>query len=125
MAEINSVMRKPMRGVPTAPVHSSFGYHVILVTKAPAATYADVKTQVAQALRQQGSTKFGAAVNALFKQYKVRVDPRFGTWGSSTDSQGQLTYSVTEPKAPTPATSRNGSTTTTGPTGATGATGSP
>ena len=109
-------------GEPTAPVHSSFGYHVILVTKAPATTYADVKAQVAQALGQAGSQKFSAAINALFKSYgkTVHVDPRFGTWGSSTDSQGQSTYKVTEPKPPSPATSRDGTTTTTVPAGATG-----
>ncbi len=99
-------------GVPTAPVHSSFGYHVILVTKAAAATYADVKAQVTQALQQAGSKNFSDAVNGLFKQYKVHVDPRFGTWGHTTDAQGQVSYEVTENTPPNPATSRDGSTTT-------------
>jgi hypothetical protein len=53
------------------------------------------------------------ALNALFKKLKVHVDPRFGTWGVVTDSQGQSSYRVTEPKAPKPATSREGTTTTT------------
>jgi parvulin-like peptidyl-prolyl isomerase len=110
-------------GVPTAPVHSSFGYHVILVTKAAPTTYADVKTQVTQALQQAGSKKLSDAVDALFKEYHVRVDQRFGTWGHTTDAQGAVTYSVTEPQAPKPATSRDGSTTTT--TVPASATGSP
>lgn len=100
-------------GTPIGPVHTQFGYHVILVTKAAAPTYADVKAQVTQALQQQGSQSLSAAVNGLFKKFKVHVDRRFGTWGRQTDSQGGSTYRVTEPKAPTPATSREGATTTT------------
>jgi hypothetical protein len=61
-----------------------------------------------------------AAVNALFKKFKVHVDPRFGTWGTVTNSQGQSTFRVTEPKAPKPATSREGTTTTTVPAAANG-----
>jgi hypothetical protein len=108
-------------GTPTAPVHSSFGYHIILVTAAPATKYADVRAQIVQALQQQGSQDLSNAVNALFKKYKpVHIDARFGTWGSTTDSQGQSTFQVTEPKAPTPATSRDGTTTTTIPAAAQG-----
>jgi parvulin-like peptidyl-prolyl isomerase len=107
-------------GTPTAPVHTSFGYHVILVTKAPASTYDDVKTQVRQALQQEGSQKFQAAVDALNKKFKVHIDPRFGTWGHTTDAQGATTYQVTPPKAPAPATSREGTTTTTVPAAPTG-----
>jgi peptidyl-prolyl cis-trans isomerase C len=107
-------------GTPTAPVHTSFGYHVILVTKATAVQYADVRTQVVQALRQQGSQNLTTALNALLKQLRVHIDPRFGTWGTVTNAQGQSSYQVTAPKAPTPATSREGTTTTTVPAAATG-----
>jgi hypothetical protein len=107
-------------GTPTAPVHTSFGYHVILVTKAPATTYDDVKAQVRQALQQEGSQKFQAAVDALNKKFKVHIDPRFGTWKHTTDAQGTTTYQVTPPKAPEPATSREGTTSTTVPAGPTG-----
>lgn len=107
-------------GTPTAPVHTSFGYHVILVTKAATVKYADVRAQISQALQQQGQQSLSTALNALLKKLKVRVDPRFGTWGSVTDAQGQSTYRVTEPKAPTPATSREGTTTTTVPAAANG-----
>ena len=107
-------------GKPTGPVHSQFGYHVILVTKAATVQYADVRSQVAQALQQQASQSLSAAVTALFKKFKVHVDPRFGTWGTVTDSQGQSTFRVTEPKPPKPATSREGTTTTTVPAAANG-----
>jgi peptidyl-prolyl cis-trans isomerase C len=107
-------------GTPTAPVHTSFGYHVILVTKAAAVKYADVRTQIVKALQQQGSQSLSAALDAFLKKLKVHVDPRFGTWGPTTDAQGQSIYRVTEPKAPTPATSRDGTTTTTVPAAANG-----
>jgi hypothetical protein len=81
-----------------------------------------VKTQVTQALQQEGSKKFTADVNALFKKYKVHLDPRFGTWGSTTDAQGQASYAVSPPTPPNPSTSRNGTSTTvtTVPAAATG-----
>jgi parvulin-like peptidyl-prolyl isomerase len=99
-------------GTPTAPVETSFGFHIILVTSAPAPTYDDVKPQVVQALQQEASQKLSTAVNALYKRFKVHVDPRFGTWGSTPDGQGGSTYRVTEPKSPDPAKSREGTTTT-------------
>jgi hypothetical protein len=99
-------------GTPVGPVRSSAGFHVILVTKAPPTKFEDVRAQVVEAVQQDGSQKFGAAVNALYKRYKVHLDPRFGTWGVTTGSQGQPVYQVTPPKAPAPATSRDGTTTT-------------
>jgi hypothetical protein len=107
-------------GTPTAPVHTQFGFHIILVTKATAASYESAHDQVVAALKQQGSQNFSNAVNGLFKAFKVHVDPRFGTWGHTPNAQGQLIYQVTAPKAPTPATSRDGSTTTTVPAAANG-----
>ena len=107
-------------GTPTAPVHTSFGYHVILVTKAAAVKYADVRAQIVKALQQAGSQKLSAALDSLVKKLRVHIDPRFGTWGAVTDGQGQSVYRVTEPKAPTPATSREGTTTATVPAAANG-----
>lgn len=98
-------------GTPVGPVKTQFGFHVILVTKATAVTYASVRTQVLAALKTKGQQDLSAAVNGLFKLFKVHVDARFGTWGLVSSSQGQR-YEVTAPKAPTPATSRNGTTTT-------------
>jgi hypothetical protein len=115
VAEFQKAADAATVGTPTAPVHTSFGYHIILVTTAPATKYADVRAQIVQALQQQGSQDLTNAVNGLYKKYNVHVDPRFGTWGPTTDSQGQSTFQVTEPKAPKPAASREGTTTTTIP----------
>jgi hypothetical protein len=105
-------------GTPVGPVKSQFGYHVILVTKA-VTTYASVRTQVLQALRQQGSTNLQTALNGLLKRFQVHLDVRFGTWGLSPNSQGQAIYQVTAPTVPAPASSRQGTTTTTAVAGTT------
>ena len=97
---------------PVGPVHSKFGYHVILVTH-PAATYEANKAQVRQALTQKGQADAQTAIDGLLKSFKVHVDSRFGKWGLVTTPQGQKVYEVSPPTAPSPSTSRNGSTTST------------
>ena len=99
-------------GTPVGPVKTQFGYHVILVTKP---TYADARTQVLQALRQQGTQRAAKEIDALIKSFKVHLDPRFGTWGPTKTAQGQTIYHVTEPSTPKVNNSREGSTTTTAP----------
>jgi hypothetical protein len=102
-------------GTPIGPVHSQFGYHVILVT--PATTsYAAVRSQVVAALTTQGQTAAQAAIDALLKVFKVHLDPRFGTWGLTQNGQGQAVYQVTPPKPPAPSTQRNGTSPTTATT---------
>jgi hypothetical protein len=102
-------------GTPVGPVHSQFGYHVILVTAATS-SYAASRSQVLTALAQAGQASAQAAINAVLKSSKVHLDPRFGKWGLSPNGQGQNVYEVTPPKAPTPATSREGTTATTAAT---------
>jgi len=104
-------------GTPVGPVHTQFGYHVILVTKAAVVTYASVRTQVLAALKTKGQQDLSTAVNGIFKLFKAHIDARFGTWGLVTDSQGQQSYQVSPPKPPAPATSREGTTTTIAPNG--------
>ena len=99
-------------GTPIGPVHSQFGYHIILVTRATS-TYAAVATQVDQAIAQQGQTVAQNAIDALLKLFHVHLDPRFGTWGLTPNGQGQSVYEVSPPKPPSPSTQRNGTTTTT------------
>jgi hypothetical protein len=100
-------------GTPIGPVKTKYGFHAILVTKAPVVTYASVRTQVLDALRTKGQQDLSTAVNGLFKRFKVHLDARFGTWGLVSNAQGQQSYQVTPPKAPSPATSREGTTPTT------------
>ena len=72
---------------PVGPVHSQFGYHVIMVTHT-IASYDAARTQVSTALAQQGQAAAQAAIDALLKTFKVHLDPRFGTWGLSTERAG-------------------------------------
>ncbi|MGO9872916.1 MAG: peptidylprolyl isomerase [Acidimicrobiia bacterium] len=99
-------------GTPIGPVHSQFGYHIILVTPATS-SFAAVRTQVDQAIAQQGQTVAQNAIDALLKLFHVHLDPRFGTWGLTPNGQGQSVYEVSPPKPPSPSTQRNGTTTTT------------
>src|SRR4029079_14597571 len=97
-------------GTPIGPVKSKYGFHAILVTKAPTVTYASVRTQVLDALKAKGQQDLSTTVNGLLKRFKVHLDARSGTWGLVSNSQGQQSYQVTPPKAPSPATSRDGTT---------------
>jgi hypothetical protein len=115
-----SAAEKAPFGTPVGPVHTQFGYHVILVTKASTPTYESSRAKVLEALKQQGQQDFSEAVTALFKLFKPHLDPRFGTWGLTPNAQGQPIYQVTPPKPPTPATSREGTTTTSVPPAANG-----
>jgi peptidyl-prolyl cis-trans isomerase C len=106
------------------PVHTQFGYHVILVTHA-VTTYDSVRTQVASALRQQASQTAQAAIDALLKGFKVHLDARFGTWGLVKDSTGSSRYQVTAPVTSTPRTSRDSTTTAATTTSVPASTGTP
>ncbi len=97
---------------PVGPVKSEFGYHVILVTKA-VPSFAESRVQVLRALAQEGQAVAQTSIDGLLKAFKVKVDPRFGTWGRTSNGQGQQVYEVTPPKAPKPANVREGTTTTT------------
>jgi parvulin-like peptidyl-prolyl isomerase len=95
---------------PVGPVKTQFGYHVILVTPA-VVTYEAARSQVQDALAQEGQAAALAEVNKLMKTFRVHVDPRFGEW-TQDDGQGQ-TFLVTPPSVPKPSTQREGTTTTT------------
>lgn len=95
---------------PVGPVKSQYGYHVILVTPY-VSTFEKARSQVVQALEQNAQQVASQAVTKRLGQMKVHVDPRYGTWGVVTNSQGQRAYQVTPPKAPDVRNSR-GTTTT-------------
>ena len=86
-------------GVPTAPVHSQFGYHVILTTKYVPPTFAALQPQIRQQLVQQLNLvqKF---VSAGLSKATVHVDPAYGTWDAKT-------YRVNPPTVPAVRNSRN------------------
>jgi peptidyl-prolyl cis-trans isomerase C len=90
--------------VPTAPVKSQFGYHIILTSKFVAPAYETLKPQIRQQLLQELNLvqKF---VSAGLKKAKVKVDPLYGTWNTKT-------YRVDAPKVPAVRNSRDATTTT-------------
>jgi parvulin-like peptidyl-prolyl isomerase len=93
--------------VPTAPVKSQYGYHVILVTHP---SYAGVRSEVVQALQQNPLI----AVTLRLQEMKVWINPQFGTGKLGVNSQqGQLVYQVTPPSVPSVRSEREKAPTTT------------
>jgi PPIC-type PPIASE domain len=80
-------------GVPSGPVKSKLGYHVILITHP---TFADFRSQIIPALQQNPLIARDLRLRAMH----VWINPQFGTGALVTDSQGQLRYRVTPPAAP-------------------------
>jgi len=95
---------------PVGPVRSQYGYHVILVTHAEP-NYAASRTQVQQVLTQQGQTAAQNALTKMLTSFKVKIDPRFGTWVVK-GPQGQAFF-VKPPTPAAPNNSRDATTTTT------------
>jgi parvulin-like peptidyl-prolyl isomerase len=95
---------------PVGPVKTQFGYHVIQVTPA-VVSYETARSQVQQALAQEGQAAALEGINKLMKTFRVHVDPRFGEW-TQDNGEGQ-TFLVTPPNPPKPNTQREGTTTTT------------
>jgi parvulin-like peptidyl-prolyl isomerase len=104
VAEFENATLKAKLNVPTAPVHSQFGYHVILTTKFVPPPFESLKAQIRQQLLSQLGLvqKF---VAAGLKKANVHVDPLYGTWNTKT-------LVVVAPKVPAVRNSRNATTTT-------------
>jgi hypothetical protein len=105
VAPFEAAAIKAKIGVPTAPVKSEFGYHIILTTKYVPPTFAAVKAEIRQELLKHANN-LGTFVKADLKKAKVHVDPLYGTW-STKDSK------VNAPKVPEVRNSRNATTTPT------------
>ncbi len=99
VAEFEQATLKAKLGVPTAPVKSQFGYHVILTSKYVPPTFASVQTQISQELLKEANY-LGKFVSSGLKKAKVSVDPALGTW-SKTEAK------VLAPKVPSVRNSRN------------------
>jgi parvulin-like peptidyl-prolyl isomerase len=99
---------KAVVGVPTAPVHSQYGYHIILKTKYVPPSFASLQTQLRQQVLQTLDLvqKF---VLAGLKKATVHVDAVYGTWNKKT-------FHVDAPKVPSVRNSRSTTTTTPTPT---------
>jgi foldase protein PrsA len=105
VAAFEAGVAKAKVGVPTAPVKSEFGYHIILKTKYVPPTFEAVKAEIRQELLKEANN-LGAFVKAGLKKAKVHVDPLYGTW-STKDNK------VNAPKVPEVRNSRNAPTTPT------------
>jgi hypothetical protein len=99
VAEFEKAAQAAKLGVPTAPVHSQFGYHVILTTKYVPPTFTALEPQIRQQLVQQLNLvqKF---VSAGLSKASVHIDPAYGTWDAKT-------YRVNAPTVPAVRNSRN------------------
>jgi peptidyl-prolyl cis-trans isomerase C len=103
-------------GVVTGPVHTQYGYHLILERRWDPVG----DQQFAQALTQAA----GAVLTARLKALHVWVNPRYGAWGEIKDANGNTGFAVTAPTVPNPRVCREKSaactpttTTTTVPAG--------
>jgi hypothetical protein len=81
------------------PVHTQFGYHVVVVSRWDPSAASD--PNVRQTLQRAASD----LVAARLKSMHVWVDPRFGSWGLHT-IQGQQAYTVQAPPVPAPRAAR-------------------
>lgn len=102
VAEFQTAAEQATVGVVTEPVKSQFGYHLILVRPWNAPTDA----------AKYGQTLAQAATPVLaqrLKDLKVWVNPLYGKWGSTTDSNGNQTMAVIPPVVPQPRVCREAS----------------
>jgi hypothetical protein len=92
-------------GVPTGPVKTQFGYHVILVSHA---SFAALSSELTKAVQQNPFV----ARDLRLQSMKVWINPQFGTGALAVDSQRQaLVYQVKPPVVPSPRSVRETTTT--------------
>ena len=106
-------------GTPVGPVHSQYGYHVILVTHAEP-NYAASRSQVQQALRRRKVRPPRRPRSPrCSRRSRCTIDPRFGTWDRRRARRGRRSSSsrrprphprtrATRPPRPPPSPSANG-----------------
>jgi parvulin-like peptidyl-prolyl isomerase len=73
-------------GVPTAPVHTSLGWHIILVDSVTPLPFDQVQGDVAAAAQQAVADKAAQALNQLLQAGAggaITVNPAYGTWDPS------------------------------------------
>jgi hypothetical protein len=83
-------------GVPTAPVESSFGFHVILV-EAPYVTFDNFESRVRADLEAEAGDRLFTLLQERIADLDVEIDRRYGTW--VVDDFGAR---IEPPEAPAP-----------------------
>ena len=96
-------------GQVSAPVESSVGFHLILVSERRTLPFEEVQPQVDQALQRRQLEEFGTFVDDLTCTAEVEVNPRYGDWQDGCDDPavgqvepppGPVTVSTVPPGAP-------------------------
>lgn len=99
VTEFEQAVESAQVDVPTQPVQSQYGWHIVLVTKYEPPTFDAMKDQILQYLAEQASQapdqKVVDELTARLKGAEVKVSPRYGTW--VVDDQGAR---VEAPAAP-------------------------
>jgi hypothetical protein len=108
VAEFQNAAQAATVGVPTAPVKSQFGWHIILKTKYVPPSFESLAPQIRQQILQQENL-LQEFVSAGLKKATVRVDPVYGTWNPKT-------FRVDAPKVPSVRDSRHAPSASTTPT---------
>ena len=88
--------------VPTDPVQTQFGFHVLLVTERKSAPYEQARAQAKQALNDESETAFREFLTKAAQKAKVTVDPRYGKFQSGPPGAPE----VVPPEVPAPAEGR-------------------
>jgi parvulin-like peptidyl-prolyl isomerase len=82
--EFDSAVFAATPGVPTEPVQTQFGWHLILVGRFQDATFDSARQQVEQTLAKQAAAYFDDWLGKARASTEVTVNPSFGTWDSTT-----------------------------------------
>jgi hypothetical protein len=87
------------------PVHSQFGWHLILVSRRdPAPSFDSIKTDVTDTLTQRTRGQFAAVIGDRLQKASVTVDPRFGRYRFDANN-GPVIDPPTAPNPPESPTS--------------------
>ncbi len=99
---IASAVNAAKPGEPVGPIAFQ-GQNYVLVVRPP--TFEDFRNDIMQQLQQQGSQQSLKPLTDRLKALQVHVNPRYGTWGLTSNGN----YAVTPPAAPQPRNQREAS----------------
>ena len=87
-------------GTVSAPVKTSFGFHLIKVTERKQRSLEEATTEIGQRLGQETQDKFNDLITGVARKAKVKVNPRYGKFDAA-----QL--AIVPPDAPPSANTRH------------------
>jgi hypothetical protein len=101
-------------GKPTQPVHTQYGWHIILLDKIEVQPFDKVKTAVRSSAENKIADKAATPLNKVLQaglKEKITIDPRYGVWDPGT--QQILPPGFKTPATRAPNSTRPGATTST------------